>query len=386
MQNVFQQSFDKLDVCAPAANGGCLRCNSVPAAKPGSCRAALLLAPQDADAAATLDIAIDGAGLEIGVLGPLRVIKGVRGRMSEIAKLLTEKLSVPARACIRAAMAPSGVDTLEDALSAFAFAEPLDTLVRKTQHEWVRTALAENWLLSVFHPIVAARTHAVFGHEALIRAVDPETGKMYGAGPIIDACGALNLQHQLDQLARKCAIRAAAEHVPAPTKVFINFLPNTIYDPAVCLRTTMEAADRYGVALDRLVFEVVETEQIPDMARLRTILEYYRERGVGTAVDDMGAGHTSIEYIAALRPNFVKLDRDLTREAEHNLDARRKMELLIVTSHAHAARVIAEGVETAEQVNMCEDAGVDFLQGFYFAKPSCPPPTVRSRDAAVLVA
>lgn len=376
-------------VCAPGKAGGCLRCGTVPEAKGGAkggaksgCSAqTLLLAAQDADAAATLEGVLAGTGFEVSVIGPVSVVKGVRGRLSELGKILSEQLTQYTRSCIRAAVAPAGGDTVEGALSAFVFAEPLDALLKKLQHEWARTALTEGWLTSVFHPIVDARTKQVFAQEALIRARDPESGKMFGAGQIIDACAALNLQHQLDQLARKSAIRGAAEHVTGGVKVFVNFLPNTIYDPEICLRTTMEAARENNVALDRLVFEVVETEQIPDMRRLRTILEYYRARGVGTAVDDMGAGYTSVEYIAALEPNYVKLDRELMVEAEHNLIMRRKMDLMIATSHAHDARVIAEGIETEGQLAMCEEAGVDFVQGFYFAKPACPPQEIRRVEA-----
>ena len=121
------------------------------------------------------------------------------------------------------------------------------------------------------------------------------------------------------------------------------------------------------------MFEVVETERIPDMDHLRHVLSYYRERGVGTAIDDMGAGFTGVDYITSLRPNFVKLDRELVLTAEETTAGREKMDLLIRASHDHGARVIAEGIETVNQMELCRDAGVDLLQGFLFAKPACPP-------------
>ena len=194
-----------------------------------------------------------------------------------------------------------------------------------------------------------------------------------GAGQIINACEKLRLQHQLDQRARQAAIQGAAEHVPSAARVFINFLPNTIYDPAICLRTTMEAADRCNLPMSRLVFEVVETEKIPDMDHLRHILDYYRERGMGTAIDDMGAGFSGVDYITSLKPDFVKLDREFVLAAEQTREGRTQMERIISASQEHGARVIAEGIETEAQLDLCEEAGVDFLQGFLFAKPACPP-------------
>ena len=91
----------------------------------------------------------------------------------------------------------------------------------------------------------------MFGQECLLRAKDPADGRIIGAFPIIQACEALNLTHQLDQRARQTAIRGAAQHVPAGCKVFINFLPNTIYDPEICLRTTMETAAESGMLTSR---------------------------------------------------------------------------------------------------------------------------------------
>jgi EAL domain-containing protein (putative c-di-GMP-specific phosphodiesterase class I) len=310
-------------------------------------------------------------------LGPVYIVQNVGRRLGELAKLFKDRLNPYTRACVRSAFAPAGATSAEQALGALLFAEPLSRLVEHAEHEWVRTALAEQWLFSVFHPILDVRTGGVFAQECLLRAKDPVDGKVIGAGPLIGACESLNLMHQLDQRARLTAIRGAAQHVPAPCKVFINFLPNTIYDPEICLRTTMEAASEANLAMDRLVFEVVETEDIPDMARLRNILDYYRSRGVGTAVDDMGAGFTSIAYVEALRPDYVKLDRDLMVEAEASTEARDRLVEVVRASQGFGAKVIAEGMETAAQAAMCADAGVDYMQGFLFAKPAVPPQTVR---------
>ncbi len=369
-------------VCA-GSPGGCLRCESVPAgpATPGGTGepgvAALILGPQDADSDATLAAVLKGVDLPVIRLGPVYAVQNVGRRLGELATLFKDRLSPYTRACIRSAVATGGATSPEQAIAALLFSEPLSKLVEHAQHEWVRTALADHWLFSVFHPILDVRTGGVFGQECLLRARDPADAKVIGAGAIIQACEALNLTHQLDQRARLTAIRGASEHVPGSGKVFINFLPNTIYDPEICLRTTMQAADENRVPLDRLVFEVVETEDIPDMARLRHILDYYRSRGVGTAVDDMGAGYTSIEYVDALRPDYVKLDRDLVVDAEGSAEARRKLVEVVRASQSFGAKVIAEGMETASQASMCVDAGVDYMQGFLFAKPAVPPQAVR---------
>jgi diguanylate cyclase (GGDEF)-like protein/PAS domain S-box-containing protein len=359
---------------------GCLRCQSVPAGAStgaGTTGGALILGPQDADADVTLAVVLKEIDLPVSRLGPVYVIGNIGRRLGELATLFKDRLTPYTRACVRAAFAPAGATSAEQAIGALLFSEPLNKLVEHAEHEWVRTALADNWLFSVFHPILDVRTGGVFAQECLMRAKDPSDGKIFGAGQIIGACEALNLMHQLDQRARQTAIRAAAQHVPGTGKVFINFLPNTIYDPEICLRTTMEAAAEVGLPLGRLVFEVVETEDIPDMDRLRHILDYYRSRGVGTAVDDMGAGFTSIAYVEALRPDYVKLDRDLVVEAERSPEARQRLAEVVRASQGFGAKVIAEGMETVAQASMCADVGVDYMQGFLFAKPAVPPQAVR---------
>jgi EAL domain-containing protein (putative c-di-GMP-specific phosphodiesterase class I) len=360
--------------CAPSPTG-CLRCESIPCSGEGS--PTLLLGPLDADAGNALRETLAGATIDFSTVGPTILITQVRDRLTQVAALLKSQLSSTAQSSIAAAYVPGGLNTPEQIMSALLTARPLAQVLTTLEHEWVRDALAHQWLFSMFHPIIHAATGELFAQEALIRAKHPETGQIINPGQIIGACEKLNLQHQLDQRARQCAIRGAAQHVSNEAKVFINFLPNTIYDPAVCLRTTMDAAAESGVPMSRLVFEVVETEKIPDMDRLLGILDYYRSRGCATAIDDMGAGHTSLEYITALTPDFVKLDREFVLTALAETDGRRQMETVIRTCQRQNAKVIAEGIETEAQMQFCIDAGVDFLQGFLFAKPACPPQAVR---------
>ncbi len=323
------------DTCAPSPNG-CLKCQAVPGAKPGS--GALLLAPLDWNVDKTLRKVLEAGGFGFNDIGPLLIVGDVKNRLAEIATLLKERLSSFTRSCISAAYVSGGIEDSNQAISALMFARPLTDVIENIQHEWVRDALNDNWLFSVFHPIISAQTGEVFAQEALLRARHPVTGQVFGAGQIIKACEELKLTHQLDQRARQAAIRGTAEHLDTDVRVFINFLPNTIYDPEVCLRTTVEAAATYKVSTAQLVFEVVETEKIPDMDHLQHILDYYRERGMGTAIDDMGAGYTGVDYITSLRPNFVKLDREFVLAAESSQEGRLQMEAMITAAHSHGAR------------------------------------------------
>jgi EAL domain-containing protein (putative c-di-GMP-specific phosphodiesterase class I) len=358
--------------CAPTP-AGCARCQSVASSAIPPSTSAVLFGPRDVDAYATLQQALSAANFECVGYGPLLMVRDVKSRLAELASQLDQRLSRYTKSCIQSAYLPAGIHTLDEVLAAMAFAMPLVDMLGHIEHEWVRTALKDNWIFSVFHPIVDIANQTVAGYEALLRARDPSTNQMLGAGQIINACDSLNLLHVLDQRARQSAIRAAAQYLPGNTKVFINFLPNTIYDPEICLRTTMETAAECNVAMDRLVFEVVETQRIPDMNHLVKVLNYYRERGVGTAIDDMGAGFTGLDYVTSLRADYVKLDREFVLTAEQTPAGRIAMDQIIKTSHQHGSKVIAEGIETPAQMALCLNAGVDLLQGFLFARPACPP-------------
>ncbi len=337
----------------------------------------LLLGPHNAHVREALIQALEAANTPYLVRQDVLALPTLRARVSGLTAAFLEHLPDATTQDVHGVFFSGDLDDATAALSAFVKAEPLTGLIERARYDWVRDALEDNWLFSLFHPIIHAHTGEVFAHEALIRARHPQTGETIGAGPIIEASVKLGLQHILDQQARKAAIRNAAALRLPKSRLFINFMPNTIYDPEICLRTTMETAQECNIDLSSLVFEVVETENIPDMKRLQKILDYYRSRGVGTAVDDMGAGFSSLEYLTALRPDFVKMDRDLVVRAEHNSSARQTLDLIVAQSKQLGIQVIAEGIETEGQMRLCQEAGVDFLQGFLFARPANPPETVR---------
>ncbi len=388
---------DKPSLCIPAVGGTCARCQltrcpnnegaSSGAATPGDALTSLMLGSDDPVAFALVIHTLIEYGIAFNRRGASTVTVAVRPHaVADFARIFERRMPRPLFHTVQAAILGGHVRWGERLLEAFSHANPLSALLDYGKDEWVRVALETGALLSHFQPIVDAQTGEIFAYEALLRAVHPDTGALVGAGEIIAACERLNLQHVLDQVARQAAIRCAAALDLGHARIFINFLPNTIYDPEICLRTTMETAEECGIALSQLVFEVVETENIPDIKRLQRILDYYRMKGAGTAVDDLGAGFASMQYVTALRPDFAKLDRDIVRDAMLSVEARERMSALITGAQASGARVVAEGIETPEQMALCQELGVDLLQGFWFARPANPPQAVSPGSFATAAA
>ncbi|MFA9478711.1 EAL domain-containing protein [Phycisphaerales bacterium AB-hyl4] len=267
-------------------------------------------------------------------------------------------------------------------------AKPVEALLARVRSPWLPRLLNASakgddpatGLRAHFQPIVDTRRGTVYGFEALARAtLDGET---MPAGPIIDAARAHDAMFQFDQLARQAAIRQGWPQLLPGERLFINFAPTVIYDPAVCLQSTWEAAEAVGCDPTSLVFEVVESEQFPDMNHLKRILDAYRDLGAQVALDDLGSGHTALHYIDELHPDLIKLDRNLLPRdpGRANLSLLRG---LVDYAHGQGIRVLAEGVETAAQYDMVREVGIEYAQGWYFAKPT---PTMSRELEAVGVA
>ena len=184
-------------------------------------------------------------------------------------------------------------------------------VLKRARTAWLPRLLDENALYPHLQPIVSLRDGCTFGYEALIRGtVD---GAELSGGEIVAAAQAHGAMFTLDLVGRTVALEQGMPKLSGNEVLFVNFTPTAIYDPGVCLRTTWAIAKRHGLSMSRLCFEVAETERFPDLAFLKRILDEYRRQGAMVALDDLGAGHSSLSYLAALRPDVVKFDRALSR-------------------------------------------------------------------------
>ncbi len=226
-----------------------------------------------------------------------------------------------------------------------------------------------------FQPIVDVAAGRVWGHEALVRGVNGE-----GAGAILAQVTPAN-RFAFDQRARVRAVELASR-IGLPGVLSINFMPNAVYEPSRCLRTTLDAAERSGVPLELIMFEVTEDERVRDRGHLKRILATYREVGLRTAIDDFGAGFSGLNLLADFQPDVVKIDMDLTRGLEGDRARRAIVGAIVSLCRELAIDVVAEGIETADEMAALRDLGVTLMQGFLFARPAVEAaPAVRWPEA-----
>lgn len=213
-----------------------------------------------------------------------------------------------------------------------------------------------------FQPIVNCQSKQIFGYEALVRGLNNES-----AYSIISKVNEGN-RYLFDQLCRVKAI-AIASTLNLDSMLSINFLPNAIYQPERCIRTTLDAADKYSFPVDKIMFEFTEVEKVDDNSVIKRIVDYYNKLGFVTAIDDFGSGHSGLGLLADFQTNIVKLDMGLIRNI--NQDKARQVIVKSCLSMFRGLNItsLAEGVETLDEMLWLRDAGVELMQGYIFAKP-----------------
>jgi len=226
-------------------------------------------------------------------------------------------------------------------------------------------------LTSYFQPIIKASDRSIYGYEALVRGVK-ENGDLMFPDVLFAKSERNDLNFKLDRMCRETALKTAAVK-RIKQKVFINFLPTAIYDPAFCLSSTVKWAKQLEFDLKNIVFEVVETESVKDKSHLLNILEYYKKEGFSIALDDVGEGYSSLNMLVNIHPDIIKVDRNIIQDIDTMPIKQSTYRALYNLAKESGISVLAEGVETAGELAIVESIGVDYVQGYYFGKPTAEP-------------
>ena len=233
-----------------------------------------------------------------------------------------------------------------------------------------------------FQPIVDVKAGRVFAFEALVRGPNGE-----GAAAILERLKPGDI-YAFDQAARVKAVNLASVLMADNTALLsINIIPYAVYDPVRCLRTTLTAARDCGFPVNSIMFEITEREQVADVAHLKRIISHYSSEGFITAIDDFGAGFAGLGLLADFKPHIVKLDMGLVRNIDQDNHRRIIVSGVVQTAFALGLKVIAEGIESAAEMQVLRDLGIELFQGFYFAKPALemlPMPSIAPAERAVI--
>jgi EAL domain-containing protein (putative c-di-GMP-specific phosphodiesterase class I) len=217
-----------------------------------------------------------------------------------------------------------------------------------------------------FQPIVDIEVQRVWAYEALVRGPDGQ-----GAGWVLGQVTEEN-RYAFDQACRVKAIELAAALFPEDERpiLSINFLPNAVYVPAACIRATMDAADRTGFPVDKIMLEITEGEKIEDVEHIKTIITEYKKRSLITAIDDFGAGFAGLGLLADFKPDVIKIDMGLIRGVDTDAGRHAIVHGIVATARQMGIRIIAEGIETEAELASLRDMGIRLIQGYLIARPA----------------
>ncbi|PWW22045.1 EAL domain-containing protein (putative c-di-GMP-specific phosphodiesterase class I) [Geodermatophilus normandii] len=211
----------------------------------------------------------------------------------------------------------------------------------------------------VLQPIVDLATGVRVGAEALSR-FPREWGK--GPDAVFEEAHSIGRGHEVELL----ALRGAAAHLDrVGGYVAMNVSPQTLLTPAF-------AALLADLPLDRVLLELSEHDPVEDYDALTTALVPFRAAGMRLAIDDVGAGFSSLRHIVVTDPDVIKVDRSIVSGLHVDPVLSRLVESLVVFGHGCGVTVVAEGIETADEAVHLRDLGVDLGQGWYFGRPGPP--------------
>ncbi len=234
---------------------------------------------------------------------------------------------------------------------------------------------ASAWRHQVFlQPIVDLTTGRVLAHEALTRPAH---------GTVAELLAAASDRNALDLGLALAAIDASAG---VTTALHVNLLPSTLLNVADLRDRLDEAVARTGREPHTLVIELTEGEAVTDFVTAKRRCASLRNHGYAIAIDDVGDGHASLRLITALRPQTVKADRSIVADLPDSDEAAAMIEALLLYCRRIGAQLVAEGIETEEQLGALRALGVAYGQGLLLAPPAAgwctdvvvPPPRIGS--------
>ena len=241
--------------------------------------------------------------------------------------------------------------------------ESLDTS-EKNQYQLVSKILDDNLLDYYFQPIVSAVDGSVYAYEALMRSrtkdkISPLSIIKYAA-----------MQERLSDVERATFLNVLSyidqnEERFGEARVFINSIPGV----SVGEESAYELDNYLAAHAERVVVELTEEAELKD-SELTKLKDYFEKMHINIAVDDYGTGYSNVSNLLRYMPDFVKIDRSLLSDIHEYPQKQHFVREIIDFCHDNGIKALAEGVETAEELQTVIHLGADLIQGFYTAKPS----------------
>lgn len=236
----------------------------------------------------------------------------------------------------------------------------------------LRQAVDRGEFLLEYQPIVGIKNGAIAGFEALLRWRHPEYG-VTGPGQFLSVAAEMGLVNKigewsLHEACRQLRVWQGAFPDVRPLTISINFSVQQFSQPELA-RFIKQALSQTGVDPGSLKIEITESDAMQNPEAVTDVLRVLRAEQIETCLDDFGTGYSSLSHLQQLPIRFLKIDQSFVKRLGADDDALAIVKTIIMLAHQLSREVIAEGVETDEQLSLLRSLGCEYGQGYLFAKP-----------------
>jgi EAL domain-containing protein (putative c-di-GMP-specific phosphodiesterase class I) len=228
----------------------------------------------------------------------------------------------------------------------------------------MRDIIRRKRVTTLFQPIVRARDTKVFGYEILTRG--PAHSSFRNSDILFSFAREAKLAWGLEAIALDCALKRLKQIDLLDRKFLLNLEAEMFGQSELKIH---EMVSFFAEHRGHFVFELTERAAIEDYAVFRRLLDEFRDKGIEVAIDDAGSGYASLEAIAALAPDYLKVTKSLVSTLSTEPIKQDLVRMLVDLAGKINSTTLAEGIETQEEFETCRDLGIDLIQGYFFAHP-----------------
>lgn len=238
--------------------------------------------------------------------------------------------------------------------------------------EMLLTLIQEKQLYPLFQPVIDTSRGVIIGHEALIRG--PEGHPLEYPDRLFSLANEKHLLSELELACRSAAMQAFQRN-SMQGKLFLNVNPNVLQDDSHPHGSTLRLSQQFGIPPEQIVIEISERYPIEDTENLKHAIIHYQKLGFMIAIDDLGAGYSGLKLWSELHPDYIKIDRYFIHSIETSSVKREFVQSILSLATSLRTKVIAEGIETTDELEQLQALGVNYYQGFLLGRPSSLPIT-----------
>ena len=268
--------------------------------------------------------------------------------------------------------------TREQTLNLFSYLKYLfnkrqDDLLYFKRYNELKKIMQNESLQTFFQPIVNLQTGETFGFEALNR---PSQSQFFASvDNFYEFVGKTDRVFEFEMFCRNLSLKRYFANLndtfrKEELSIFINIHPHVLLDKNYHCGDTLQQLNEIGIQPENVVFELTERSAVTDFQEFERVLSHYRSQGYRIAIDDVGSGYNSLKTLIFLKPEFIKLDRSLIENIDESIPSQQLVSLIHDYAVQSNTKIIAEGIERAEEIKYLKQLGIHYAQGYALGRPN----------------